>query len=159
SRRIDEARKRRPDWKAGQALQALVACRTARYDEAERLIKGLLDSSDDDQLNAYGLWIIGNELENHTSTKALAQRVYERATEGRLLSSTGVSNFRFSPMKRLIDLYVKDGRKDDARRLLLAATKVQENPGYPDEYLQQMRMQSLSAVASQLADLGFTADA
>src|SRR5262249_7684747 len=159
SRKIDDAEKRLPGWKAGRALRALIACRSARYDEAERQIQGLLKESVDEQVAANVFWIIAGELENYATMKGLAIRMYERCVESPSSDPFTLRNYQYSPMKRLVNLYVRDGRRDDARRVLLEIAKPREFPNYDQDYSNQMRLQGLAAAARQLAEIGFPADA
>src|SRR5262249_46588081 len=157
--RVDDTLKKIPAWKAGGALKALIACRSARYDEADRLIRELLEHPGNQQLDAQVFWIIGNELENYATMKDLAVRVYEHSSEGPALDPFTLMNFEYSPMKRLVNIYMRDGRRDDARRVLLGLARHQDFPNYNEEYVSQMRLSGLAAAARQLVEIGFPADA
>ncbi len=159
SKKVEEARKRFPGWKAGDALEALIAGRTGRYDEAERRVQGLLQENDDQRVNATVYWIIASELENYTATKGLAMRVYERGVQNPGDDPFTLRNYEFSPMKRLVQFYIRDGRREDARRVLLGLARPHDFPNYDQDYINQMRMQGLAAAARQLAEIGFPADA
>ena len=82
SRRIDDAMKRLPAWKAGLALKALIACRAARYDEADRLIQGLLKDDQQEQVSTNVYWIMANELENYATTRYSPAALRASALEG-----------------------------------------------------------------------------
>jgi tetratricopeptide (TPR) repeat protein len=159
SKKIEEARKRFPAWKAGDALEAMIAGRAGRYDEAERRVEGLLKETGDQRIDGTVYWIIGNELENYTATKGLAMRVYERCVQNPDDDPFTLRNYEYSPMKRLVQFYVRDGRREDARRVLLDLAKPHDFPNYDQDYINQMRMQGLAAAARQLAEIGFPADA
>ena len=160
SARVDDTMQKMPGWRAGLALKALIACRSARYDEASRQVEELLKETIDDQVASNVYWVLASELENNASTKALAVRVYERCVTGKSVDPFSMQNYEYSPMKRLVNLYLRDGRRDDARRMLLEFARPHDfSNGYPEEYISQMRMQGLASVARQLVDLGFPADA
>ncbi len=122
-------------------------------------IEDLLKGDRDERMSSNVYWIIGSELENYASTKALALRVYERVLDGTSADPFSLLNFEYSPVKRLVNLYVREGRRDDARRVLLQFTKPREFPNYDEDYVNQMRMSGLAAAARELTQMGFAADA
>ena len=70
-------------------------------------------------------------------------------------------DFDYGPAKRLVSIYVRDKRLEDARRILVDGPEERRtiSMSYPDGYLEQMRMQSLGSAAGELLKLGFAADA
>jgi tetratricopeptide (TPR) repeat protein len=157
---VEEARKKNPDWLAGKATLALMRARNGRFDEARATVRELLDRHKEQPIGSTSLWVIGNELENHGPLRDLATTVYEACLSGGDRDANSGRNLEWSPVKRLITIYQREGRKDDARRALLDWAKPQENDqGYPDEYIRQMRVQNLTSVARQLATIGFAAEA
>ena len=57
-------------------------------------------------------------------------------------------------------MYTREGRKDDARRVMLEFVKPRDfSGGYPEDYIAQLRVSGQSAVARQLMELGYAADA
>lgn len=147
-----------PGWMAGKAILALVDCRRGRFDEGMRLVDELLDHRGDQSIPTDAFWVIGSELENYDATRQLAIRVYDASLADRNnMSSMG---FNYSPARRLVAIYDREGRKDDVRQTLLKFSKPSdESAGYPDEYLEQQRLQTLATSGQQLAALGFAVDA
>ncbi|WP_165071895.1 DUF1583 domain-containing protein [Paludisphaera rhizosphaerae] len=159
SRKIEAARAKYPDWTAGKALQALVDCRAGRFDDAVRLVNEVLDKTKDAPPTGYAPQVLGCELEKYGPTRDLAVRFYESALTDRSSNSSIMNEYEYSPIRRLVALYVKDGRKDDARRALLELAKPQDLSNYGDDYAQQMRVGSQMAIGRELLRLGFAVDA
>ena len=57
--------------------------------------------------------IIAQELENDDGLRPLAVTLYEAANKGRMVRS--LNSFQFSPARRLVMLYQRDGRAGEAR--------------------------------------------
>ena len=163
---IEAARKANTDWTAGDATLALVHCRTGKYGEAGMLVRKLCDQIKKNEVAGvtaglmYALWTVGLELEQHPATRDLAVAAYESA----MGLPSAFLQFRFQsdriPARRLVDIYVRDGRRDDAR---LALLKMARSSNFPDtaakELINRYKMQALAAVAGWLVELGFTSDA
>ena len=90
-------------------------------------------------------WVIAGELEKYATMKALTVQVYERAVGSKSVDPFTLRNFQYSPTSRLVKLYVRDGRKDDARRVLLELNRPHDFPNYDQDYINQMKMQGLAA--------------
>ena len=101
-------------------------------------------------------WAIGRELEQHAATRDLAVTAYENS----LKSPYAYLQLRFDseqiPMRRLVDIYVRDGRREDARLSLLNFVANFRFPeGFSDELINSYRLLGLVAVADRLVELGF----
>ena len=157
---IEAARKEMPAWKAGTVLAALVESRFGRADRAQTLVRQFFAESKDEPLTSNVFWVIGLELENHALTRDLAVEAYEKSLK---IDDDDMNNRRNfgGPAKRLVTLFSRDNRLEDARRVILefASSDKSLNQGYNEEYVQQMKMQWLGLAADQLRQLGFTADA
>ena len=154
---VEAAIKKFPTWTAGKAILALIRTREGKYAEAKELFKSILALKPEALGTYYADWIIGAELDRHTETRDLARTFFERTVSNR--SENASVNYEIGPLKRLVSLYANDGRKNDARRILLEAAKPRELDGYDTEYQNQMRVQGLTTIGRQLIDLGFAADA
>jgi lipopolysaccharide biosynthesis regulator YciM len=159
--RVAAARKATPGWTAGEILAALIDCRLGRYDQASRAVRQFLGSTKDEGIPNTIFWIIGAELENHGPTRALAVTAFEASLSRESDDPYGRLNFDNGPAKRLISLYERDRRFDDARRVLLEFGKGDTSTftGYPVGYVEQMKMVALGTAASKLHEMGFAADA
>ena len=157
---IEAAKKEMPTWKAGSVLAALVESRFGRAQEAQALIRKFFADIKDESLSGNVFWLIGLELENHASTRDLAIESYEMALKRDDDDSYNPPQFRRA--RQAIGHSIRrDNRLEDARCVILEfATKdFNLNGGYPEEYIQQMKMQALGSAADQLRELGFAADA
>ena len=160
SAQVDAARKELPDWKAGNVFRALIDCRLGRYDQAKTEVRQFLDEVKDDTVAYNVFWVLGSELENHAATRDLGVTAYEASVK-RMAEDSNSSQFDFEygPARRLVSIYARDNRREDARKILVRIPKFDESMGYPTGYLEQRRMQSLGSAAGELLKLGFAADA
>ena len=116
---VENTRKELADWTAGNVLEALIDCRRGHYDEAQRRIRQFLDQSKDDYLSTYVYWCIGEELENHARARDLAVTAYESALNRPSEDPYSRLNFDSGPAKRLVTLYERENRLEDAHRVLV----------------------------------------
>ncbi len=157
--RVEAARKEMPGWKAGGVLKALIECRLGRLEQGREEFRQLFARSKDESIPSNVYWIVGSELENYAATRDLAVTAYEISAKLAAESQNSRIDFDYGPAKRLVSMYVRDNRLEDARRILINVPKSDNNMSYPDGYLEQMRMQSLGSAANELLKLGFAADA
>jgi hypothetical protein len=156
---IEAARKKFPNWAAGKALLALTYCRSGRYDDCKKLVHEVIDLSKDETITNTVLWVIGSELENHGATRDLAVALYEGCLTTRADNPYTFLQLDSSPIKRLVNLYTREGHKEDARRVLQEFLKPRDFSNYPEEYIQQLRVAGQTAAARELIELGYIADA
>ncbi len=159
--RIDAARKAVPGWTAGPVMRALIDLRLGRHDQARSAIRQFLETSKNESIPTVVFGVIGAELEGHTTTRDLAIATYETGISREADDPSTISRLGYGPANRLVTLYTRENRREDARRILLGSGKPGNTNGviYPEGYLEQMRMQSLGTAAAQLLELGFAADA
>ena len=160
---VAAARKKLPEWTAGDLLGALLDCRLGRFDQARRGLQPLLDKKPDSAIPSNVYWIAGEQLENHAATRDLAYAIYEAAVNRTDDDGFNRLQFNTGPASRLIKLYERDHRIDDLRRLLVNSSRFEQSSNsnviYPDGYLSQLKMQALATAADKLLELGFAADA
>jgi tetratricopeptide (TPR) repeat protein len=157
---VESVRNEVPDWTAGNVLGAILDCRRGRYDQVESRIRQFLDQSKDEYLSTYVYWCIGEELENHARLRDLAVTAYESALNRPSDDPYSRLNFDSGPAKRLVTLYERESRLEDARRVLVDFAKFDDfSYSYDVDYQQQMRMRGLGSAANKLNELGFHADA
>ena len=161
---VDATRKVLPAWKAGIVFSALIDCRLGRYERAQASVRQFLDETKGDTIQYYVYWIIGAELEDHAETRARAVSLYQTSVKRQAEDANSRFDFDYGPAKRLVSIYTRDNRLEDARRILVESARNDENPSqsniiYPDGYLEQMRMRALSSAAGELLKLGFPSDA
>ncbi|MFI5456257.1 MAG: DUF1583 domain-containing protein [Isosphaerales bacterium] len=160
---IDQARKSIPGWTAGAMVRALIDCRLGRYEQAQAMVRRLLEQTKDEPLSNGIFWVIGAELDDHGPTRELAVTAYE-ASLSRVSDNDPYFrlNYDNGPAKRLVTIYARDNRLEDARRVLIDFASVNDFASYnnyPAGYIEQMRMSALGSAAAKLHELGFTADA
>ena len=163
---IASARKEIPNWTPGDVLLAMVQCRAGRYGEVKRLVPQVLEGIKKDPIAAqgsyawYAEWAMASELEKHDATRELAVTVYQASLD----SPYGFLQFRFDqekiPVRRLIGLYVSDGRNDEARHALLKISSQDRFPdAYPEDMIKLYRALRLFRIAPLLLELGYGGDA
>ena len=158
---VEAASKAIPGWTAGDMIRALIDCRLGRYDQAGTAVRKFLDQTKDDALDNTVFWVIGAELEDHGPTRALAVTAYEASINRDGNDPYSRLNFDNGPAKRLVNLYERERRFDDARRVLIEFTRTDPSSfaNYPAGYIEQMKMGALGTAARKLHELGFAADA
>ena len=160
---IEASLAKTPGWTPGKVILALIRVRSGRTEEGRALVKALLDKVEEEAVPSDALWVVGGELENHVETRDLALTVYEACLKTKNDNNPfSTYNYQYSPVRRLVYLYDRAGRKEDVRRALLGFSNPRDldnNNSYPDGYLSQLRLNGLTAAADELIKLGFTADA
>jgi tetratricopeptide (TPR) repeat protein len=164
---IEAARKRITGWTAGDVLLAMVRCRAGRYEEVKRLVPRALENLKKDPIAStstyawYAAWALGLELERRDETRDLALTVYADSLENpyAFLQFSLVSDQ--VPYRRLVHLYISEGRPEEARRVLLRVALREKK--FPDSYAEQFvklyRALLLYWVAPTLVQLGYGSDA
>ena len=127
---IESTRKALPGWTAGKVPLAMVACRTGKPDVARTLVGELLDETRDDSNMLVIYWTLGVDLENDPTTRDLALTLYRRCLTNPGNDPSFVLNYQYGPSRRLVALYVRDDRREDARQFLLEASRPRDYPDY-----------------------------
>ena len=160
---VDAARKDLPAWIAGNALKAMIDCRLGRPEQARSALAQFIDQTKDENLSTNIFWVMGAELENHEPTRDLAINLYRTGLERPSNEPYARFSLDNGPGGRLVALYRRDNRMEDARKVLLDTFSRADNSSmnviYPDGYLEQIRMQGMGSAAAKLTEMGFTADA
>ena len=155
---IEAALKKFPKWTAGRAVLAMLRSREGKFDEAKELLKPVVAAKMSDlEISYRANWVIGAELDRYAETRDLARTFFEREIKGS--GESGNLSLDFSPLNRLVSMYVNDGRKDEARRVLLESARHRPSRNYDADYETQFRVQNLSVIGRQLIELGDIADA
>ncbi len=125
ARDVAAARKDRPDWTVGDFYLVMIDGRSGRYDDARDLVRKLADPKvkDENLMSSiypmYAYSALGAELE---ALPALANEVpalYERAASLPYSMTFLRYGLDQHPTGRLIRLYERQGRMEDARRVAL----------------------------------------
>ena len=154
-----------PNGPASQGrLLAADALRQGRMDDARTRHRGSCRADKKYLLTIGSLlerWPGGSE--NEDGLRPLAVALYESTVKGPAVDRTRYRglDFQNSPARRLVALYQRDGRGEDARELLLGALRIRNDSSisYAPGYLAYKRINDLSFVAGELLKMGYPADA
>ena len=163
---VEAALRRFPGWAPAHAILALIHLRSGDYGEAQTRALNVLDHFKTDPVDSatssslYTLWTIGFELARQPATRDLAVTVLENA----LASPFAFNSFRVgtdqSPAGRLVELCLRAGRPEDARKVLLRLVRAQKFPeSYDAGMIRQAKMANLPSIGRLLINLGFPGDA
>ena len=114
---------RQPGWKAGGVVKALIECRLGRLEQGREGFRQLFARSKDESIPSNVYWIVGSELEIYAATRDLAVTAYEISAKLAAESQNSRIDFEYGPAKRLVSMYVRDNRLEDARRILINVPK------------------------------------
>ena len=154
---IRDGLEKTPDWHGGKTMLALIDLQENKKEEAKKQLEELFaDEKRIKTLPGQAGWIVGQELDKFEDTRQLAEKLFIHATKDQ---NNGMNQIEYSPIVRLIDVYDKNGRKDDARDLMLKQLKKTNNRGYDDEYYTAMQLGNTGWVADKLLALGYPVDA
>ena len=164
SREIESAKKKLPQWEGATALLALIDLRRGNVDSAKVTFEKMLPtfkSANSVQRGQYTQWEIGQELMAHEKCGDLAVKYLEAASrDPNVIQMAQMNGFQYSPGKSLIAIYTRQGRRDDARRLLLSSTSVKNSRQQGNEAWEAyQRIQSVTSLAQEVSQLGFPMDA
>ena len=106
-------------WSGGKALLAIVQARRGRVDEARRLLQRPPGRGQGpNPIPANARMIIGQELDEFGPLQPIALALYEAALKDETADES-IWTSTLSPARRLIAIYKRAGREDDARRRVL----------------------------------------
>ncbi len=152
----EETYKKLPDWTGGKALLAALNVRRNRIDEAKQAVQEIMD----DKARPLALtprWALAQELENFGPMTDLVVKMHEGGIQEALTDPN--TQFSYSPVLRLVHIYKRQGRSEEARALVLKFAKADVNYPWDPHYAAYRKIENLNAVGTQLIDLGYPADA
>ncbi len=150
---------RHPEWKGGDVLLAMTLLRSGRFEEV-RAIVGRLAAEGAAPIPLNTLWVLGQELDDHSPVRDLAGPLYERAMALALAKPGLDLNNAEDPSARLLAWYGATGRPDAARDLILKLARAhREAPGLIPAQSEANRIFRMGNYAWQLVQLGEPADA
>jgi tetratricopeptide (TPR) repeat protein len=157
TREVEAGLKQLPEWSGGKVLLAALQLRRGKPDEARKLVLGLLEDKKD-PMPMTPRWVLAQELDGYAAQQDLAFRLLEGAVEEALKDQQSYE-FTSSPAQRLVTLYLRAGRKDEARALLLRYARADFGYDYDPGYSAYRRVSGQSGVAGELLAAGFPVDA
>ncbi|MFO0956939.1 MAG: tetratricopeptide repeat protein [Isosphaeraceae bacterium] len=149
-----------PTWSAGKVVRSLIRLREGRVEEARSQIQALIDNKEDPLPQTGTIaTVLGQELEADPATQGLAESFYRKSIEDPS-GDAWINGYDYSPARRLVDLYRRTGRLEEARGLLLSP-KILENgrANYDPNYAAYLKVNSALQGGQALIQLGFPADA
>ncbi len=157
---VAAAVKKMPAWAGGKALLAMIELRKGRVEEAKATFTTMYATFEKlagNDVNYAGRASreIGQELMAHESCIDLAIKYFEQAIK----NDRDQNEFQYTAGKPLMILLKKQGRKAEARQVLLDGMNPAD-PGYNDPgYLAYRRVSNAISLGKEFQDLGYPADA
>ncbi len=158
SKEILEKLERKPRWLGGQALLAALDAREGHGKQAADRVHTLL-ASPAAPMPLQTRWMLSQEFEGIDELQTLAVELLEGVRPELLASNNG---FGFSAARRLVEMYARQGRRQDARKLVRDFMEGKDysvygrgNPGY-GEY---QELQNIIGAGPVLVKIGFPLDA
>ena len=149
---------KKPNWKAGQVMLAMFDVRDDKEDQAKASLTKLFeDKKTLDSLHGDSAWLVAQELEKFTETRQLAIKLLETAAKA--AENDNNSQTRYSPVGKLISIYVDADDKEKAKELLLESVKRKSHQNYDQRYQNYQRGETISWVAEKLVEIDCHADA
>ncbi|TWT72849.1 DUF1583 domain-containing protein [Allorhodopirellula solitaria] len=155
---IRSAAEANSDWLGGQAMLAMIELATDRDEAGRKRLESIVDDEEVMQtIPSDACWIIGQVLDRSADTEELAMRLFEKAVKNP--SRNHSSQLQYSPVAKLIQAYEDDGRKEDARDLLLDQLNGIGSEQYDQSYASYQRLESMQWAGKRLLALNFPVDA
>ena len=129
--------------------------RRGRIEEARAILAPLAEPNKDDPIPAMVRQIVGQECEDLPALRPLAITLFA----GAIKDNDDQLMYYNNPVQRLVEMYRRAGRLDDARRELLAFARKAGNVGNTPGVSAYYRINDRTEVASVLLKIGFPADA
>ncbi len=157
---VAAAIKKMPTWTGGKVFAAMIDLRRGRIDEAKAALTAMLPTFDNLSGNDVYYAVaatreIGQELMAHDSCADLAIKYFELA----LQNDRNQNEFQYTAGKPLMVLLKKQGRKAEARQVLIDGTNPREDGGNGPQYAAYRRVSQAVSIGKEFKELGYPADA
>ncbi len=148
-----------PEWSGGKVFLAMIQVRRNKYDEARKLIEDLLanDTKEKDPIPHDTRLFLAQEIENYGPFQQIALRLFETADKED--NNNNGLDFEWHPVRKLIAMYRKLGRTEEARDIVLRFAKRPSGNNYDGNYAAYRRVENATALGRELLELGYPADA
>ncbi len=154
---IEIALDKHPEWRGGTVMLALIELKADKREVGkQRLVDLLADESRLESMNRDCCWIVGQELDKFEDLKQLAQTLFEQANNQ---PNRGMAQLQYSPVNRLVQSYLHQGRKEDARNLILSQLAQKSNSSYNQSYESRVTVDNALFAGEKLLEIGFPIDA
>ncbi len=155
---VAEAVKRSGDWTGGKALLAILKARRGKVDEARAGLEPM--TAKGFAIPLYARMVIAQELENVEPLRDIALKILEASiTENADEIRNNGNGFEYGPGQRLVQLYKKAGRNQEARDFVLKyASSGNSFANYDPSYAAYQRINRSMTLGNLLFELGYPAD-
>ena len=154
---IEAARKENPGWHGGEAMLALIELKQNKKAEAKTRLEKLVEAEEVlKSMPPDACWIVGQELDQFEDTRSLALKLFESAVTS---DQRNRNQLQYSPVSRLVKLYGKINRKEEARKLLQKQLRDNTGDEYDVQYSSYMKAENSIWAAGQYLELGAAVDA
>lgn len=157
---VTAASKKYENWHAGPALLCVLEVRAGKIEEGQKRLETLMVAAENIPIPMNSAWMIGQELEGkNEDLDRQVIRLYEQALSN--LNTNNGDELKYSPLRRLSQLYAKYDRKADARKLVYRmiddadySRNSASNPGYGES----QTIDGIIAASTQMIKLEFPVD-
>ncbi len=156
---IEQTVQTSPGWFGGESMLAFIDLQDGAKDEAKKRLEALVaNETAMKTIPSDSCWLIGQELDHFEETRPLAVMLFEKAmtTPSRNSSS---SQLQYSPVQKLIKAFSENGRKQEARDILLKAVKTATFNEYDTQYSSYQRTENSLFAATKLLEMQYPVDA
>src|SRR6185312_14725210 len=141
---IQAALAKRPEWTGGKAMLAALEIQLGNKDAGKKLWQDAFNSKT--EIPPLSRFLLAQELEFYAGVEDVAVATLEGGVEE--MMKEGNYDISSNPARRLVWWYQQLGRKDDAKRLQLRMSKVEQNdPGYGGGYWQYQQVNNKLSAA------------
>lgn len=155
---IQELLQQQTKWHSGQAMLALLELASERKQDAQARLKALLgDEAVSKSMPAEACWIIGQELDRFDDTRDMALSLFEQAMSAP--TNNRMSQLEYSPISKLVDNFIRVGRKAEARDLLLKQVSAASFNEYDQQYASYQRIENSTWAAQKLIKMEYPVEA
>ena len=148
-----------PGWFGGESMLALIDFQNDKKDEARKRLETLTaNEAAMKTIPSDSCWLIGQELDRFEETRPLAVMLFEKAMTTTSANSSS-SQLQYSPVQKLIKAFTDNGRKQEARDILLKAIKTATFNEYDAQYSSYQRTENSLFAATKLLDMQYPVDA
>ena len=156
---IEEKVQTTPNWYGGESMLALIDLQSDLKDEAKKRLEALASNETAmKSIPSDSCWMIGQELDRFEETRPLAVMLFEKAMSTNSTNSSS-SQLQYSPVQKLIKAFTTNGRKTEAREILLKTVKTATFNQYDAQYASYQRTENSLFAATKLLEMQYPVDA
>jgi tetratricopeptide (TPR) repeat protein len=159
-RDVSKAIEEQPEWLGGKAIRVVIQARRGKIAAAKRDLKVLLDD-EKEPMPSDVKWTVAQLVEDVGSMQDVVVPLYESALKrGPSRQYSYDDGFTDTPARRLVVLYKRSGRTEEAYELVMRAARDDSTSADNDpDWSAGVKVQKAAAISQQLLELGYPADA